>query len=77
MTQINFQIRKLIFLLCSTGLYERFLALTWICLVALGRETEGFLKKKNYYYFKIHWKGFSSLLETLHFLYIWEIFDLS
>lgn len=46
MTQINFQIRKLIFLVCSTSLCERILALMRICLVALGRETEGF-KKKN------------------------------
>lgn len=46
MTQINFQIRKLIFLVCSTSLYERILVLIVICLVALGRETEGFKKKK-------------------------------
>lgn len=42
MTQINFQIRKLIFLVCNTSLCERILALIRICLVALGRETEGF-----------------------------------
>lgn len=74
MTQINFQIRKLIFLVCSTSLYERILALIRICLVAFGRETEGFFFKKNYYYFKIYWKGFSSLLETLYFLRFWEAF---